>query len=468
MMKTNVYGGLSGGYTALSTKGVSSMLSSTLFRAFTTPVTYVLLFILLVTAVMQVRYVNKALQRFDSTQVIPIQFVTFTLCVIIGSAVLYRDFERTSPTRAAKFVGGCLLTFFGVFLITSGRPRSGDDGLDGLSDVDGVEETIGLAEQEHAAAAAAAAGQPPPFQPTPSGPRAASRRSSKASRMSFLPTDPKLLGRSHDSGSPFLRRPSTHPTPLARSPGDAPESEEPLLANPWDEAIEQMPPPPPPGVRTISDDSMASPSYFGPMPSEPATPMREGQGMLAYSEGSITPRAPLSLPPQVRRPSAPDRSAGAPSGGATTSHHFSGPLFSPSPLSSTVSAVVKDTLLRNADSPLLRRPSVRRLRTSIRASLFMSEEELRAQQATEADAERRRRASRSQDLLSGGTGGDWSVPVSVSGPVLAETDGEDEVQGLLADEARRPRSLSDTLGEMFKTKRRKKERGRDPNLEGDV
>ncbi|KAF3770165.1 DUF803-domain-containing protein, partial [Cryphonectria parasitica EP155] len=114
--------GLFGGYTALSTKGVASMLSSTLLRAFTTPVTYVLIAILLGTAIMQIRYVNKALQRFDSTQVIPIQFVSFTLCVIIGSAVLYRDFERTTPERAIKFIGGCFLTFFGVFLITSGRP----------------------------------------------------------------------------------------------------------------------------------------------------------------------------------------------------------------------------------------------------------------------------------------------------------------------------------------------------------
>src|SRR3569833_4521366 len=96
------------------------MLSSTLFGAFTTPVTYVLIIILLGTAVMQVRYVNKALQRFDSTQVIPIQFVMFTLCVIIGSAVLYRDFARTTAEQAAKIVGGCLLFFFGVFLFFCG------------------------------------------------------------------------------------------------------------------------------------------------------------------------------------------------------------------------------------------------------------------------------------------------------------------------------------------------------------
>ncbi|RYP08266.1 hypothetical protein DL764_002000 [Monosporascus ibericus] len=121
-------------------------------------VTYGLLFVLIVTAVMQVRYVNKALQRFDSTQVIPIQFVLFTLSVIMGSAVLYRDFERTTETQAAKFVGGCLLTFFGVFLITSGRPPQDED--DQLSDDENVEETIGLRHREAADASSQLTGAP--------------------------------------------------------------------------------------------------------------------------------------------------------------------------------------------------------------------------------------------------------------------------------------------------------------------
>src|SRR5208282_5277293 len=95
-------------------------------------------------SIMQVRYVNKALQRFDSTQVIPVQFVLFTLSVIIGSAVLYRDFEKTTVERAVKFVGGCLLTFFGVFLITSGRDSLTDDSDD---EDEGNDERIGLMEQ---------------------------------------------------------------------------------------------------------------------------------------------------------------------------------------------------------------------------------------------------------------------------------------------------------------------------------
>lgn len=138
--------GLFGGYTALSTKGVASMLTSGFLRAFTTPVTYCLLLVLVGTAVMQIKYVNKALQRFDSTQVIPVQFVLFTLSVIIGSAILYRDFEHTTVERTVKFVSGCLLTFFGVFLITSGRPGQSTHEDDSDSD-----DEISLASQ-HASA----------------------------------------------------------------------------------------------------------------------------------------------------------------------------------------------------------------------------------------------------------------------------------------------------------------------------
>ena len=113
--------GLFGGYTALSTKGVASLLSFTLWRALTYPITYLLVAVLVTTAIMQIKYVNRALQRFDSTRVIPTQFVAFTISVIIGSAVLYRDFESTTTIKAIQFVAGCALTFLGVWCLTSGR-----------------------------------------------------------------------------------------------------------------------------------------------------------------------------------------------------------------------------------------------------------------------------------------------------------------------------------------------------------
>ena len=122
--------GLFGGYTALSTKGVASLLSYRLWRTLTFPITYLLVAILVVTAILQIKYVNRALQRFDSTRVIPTQFVCFTLGVIIGSAILYRDFESATPASGGKFVAGCVLTFLGVYCLTSGR-QTGDNDEEG-------------------------------------------------------------------------------------------------------------------------------------------------------------------------------------------------------------------------------------------------------------------------------------------------------------------------------------------------
>ncbi|RPB11519.1 DUF803-domain-containing protein, partial [Morchella conica CCBAS932] len=112
---------LFGGYTVLSTKGISSLLSSSFYHIFTYPIAYLFTTILLLTAVLQIKYVNRALQRFDSTQVIPTQFVLFTISVILGSAILYRDFETVTPERMIKFTTGCALTFWGVWLISSRR-----------------------------------------------------------------------------------------------------------------------------------------------------------------------------------------------------------------------------------------------------------------------------------------------------------------------------------------------------------
>ncbi|CAO3674961.1 unnamed protein product [Umbelopsis ramanniana] len=114
---------LYGAYTVLSTKSVSSLLSLTFYKMFTYPVSYVLFFVLVSTAIIQIKYLNKALQRFDATAVIPTQFVLFTVSAIIGSAVLYRDFDDVYAQQFARFVFGCIIEFLGVYLITANRRR---------------------------------------------------------------------------------------------------------------------------------------------------------------------------------------------------------------------------------------------------------------------------------------------------------------------------------------------------------
>ncbi|KAI0127826.1 magnesium transporter NIPA-domain-containing protein [Xylariales sp. AK1849] len=386
--------GLFGAYTVLATKGVSSMLSSTLWRAFARPVTYVLILILLGTAVMQVRYVNKALQRFDSTQVIPIQFVMFTLSVIIGSAVLYRDFERTTTEQAVKFIGGCLLTFFGVFLVTSGRARHDDE--DGLSDDEDIEETIGLTDQE----ASSADGIKPSEDQRQQESAQTSRRSS---RVSFAVRPANVT---RDSGVPSLRRPDASISRTSLPSRHSPAEQSPLLMNPWDQ-------PSHPGLPSaFSDDSVVTiqsmtSANTDPLPTDTSLPPT-----------MVAPPSPTTTRPVTPRPSF--------SSSRPRSQHLTNTIISPSPLSSTVSAVVGDKLLRSEDGTLLRRKSSRRMRPSIRSSLFVSSDDVEQHE--------------SEALLR---------PTETE-PVLGQAGGPNDRSRSFHGRAR---SLSNTLGEFFGRKR---------------
>ncbi|KAF9965442.1 hypothetical protein BGZ70_004842 [Mortierella alpina] len=112
-----------GGYTVLATKGVSSLLSLSFYKMFTYPIAYLLVFVLVSTAVLQIKFLNKSLQRFDSTQVIPTQFVLFTTSAIVGSAILYNDFDEMDFNKGLHFLTGCCMTFLGVYFITSDRDK---------------------------------------------------------------------------------------------------------------------------------------------------------------------------------------------------------------------------------------------------------------------------------------------------------------------------------------------------------
>lgn len=102
------------------------------FRSFKYWITYPILATLLATALVQVNYINKSLQRFESRVVIPSQFCSFSLSAIIGSAVLYREFDgvrqipappqRSRLTRSLpqvdfkqfmNFLFGCTLSALG-------------------------------------------------------------------------------------------------------------------------------------------------------------------------------------------------------------------------------------------------------------------------------------------------------------------------------------------------------------------
>ncbi|KAF2638948.1 DUF803-domain-containing protein [Massarina eburnea CBS 473.64] len=325
--------GLFGGYTALSTKGVASMLSYTLWRAITFPVTYLLVAILVVTAVMQIKYVNRALQRFDATQVIPVQFVLFTLSVILGSAILYRDFERTSGDDAGKFVGGCAMTFLGVWLITSGRPpRESDDDDDRDPE---PEDAINLIEER--------------YRDEVDGPNdapSASRHSSTTRAMSppinIASTSTQDISQPNTLDIAFTPQNSVPRTPTTPQAPDIPT---PLTQNPWDDpSFESLSRFRPENItRHSALSTPALPSYATeptrpstsspelslphPNPPMPSTPTRN-QSDTAF----VSPTAPSTLPPRLRRMGS-ERPAGR--------NSIPGPLLA-SPLSTSLSAMVAD------------------------------------------------------------------------------------------------------------------------------
>ena len=316
-----------GGYTVLSTKGIASLLSYTLWHALTFPITYLLLFVLVASALLQIRYVNRALQRFDSTQVIPTQFVLFTISVIIGSAVLYRDFESATADRVGKFVGGCVLTFLGVYFITSGRTGQHNDEGD---DLDDEENNIGLIDEERyqdEVDARNVAEDGSRRESTASvrfdDRQGSQRRSSKqqADGPSSLPRTPQRMLSTASS------------TPSKPHMSETEDRESPLLKNPWQSATEQT----------------ARPRQLESSISTPLLPTQAQVG------NPSTPERLQMSPQRSDRPFAMSRNSVA--------RIMPGPLISP--LSSPLSAIVADSLRRGVDPrEARRRPELSALRKS--------------------------------------------------------------------------------------------------------
>lgn len=411
-----------GGYTALSTKGVASLLSNTIWRAITFPITYVLIVILVTTAILQIKYLNRALSRFDSTQVIPTQFVLFTLSVIIGSAVLYRDFEKKTAEDAVKFVAGCVLTFSGVWMITSGRTRKPDrDEEEILSDDDS--DVINLIDEEH------------------QHPEVREREGHSPRRNSLHPPSIRRLKSSQsDAPSLIITSDDADDQPFTF------EALSDLDQNPWARG------PTPATTSAIHSRSTAT------LPQDPYT--NHPPPMHATTSAPILPTTStvrLSTPkngrpqPSLRSPSSPahalrrtpsqilhtlDPAQSTPSRFSTLPRHSSiagilpGPLATP--LSSSLSAIVADSLRKGVD---VGPGTLSRRRTSGRRSLRPRRSAL--------DGVASSPSAVVDDDREGGM-------MSRRGSKAAE---EEEREDGVAGKGGRARSLSNTLGDLFRVKR---------------
>ena len=403
--------GLFGGYTALSTKGIASLLSSKIWKVITFPITYLLLAILVSTAVMQIKYLNRALQRFNATVVIPTQFVMFTLSVIIGSAILYRDFERESPEDAGKFIGGCALTFLGVWCITSGRSDD-DESSDESGEDEPEEETVDLIDHEgtqsdvHGKSSAKASAKSAPF------------RTGRINSISSVDIPPSLVI-THDFQPSTPKNPSGLPTEAyTLNPGPANRS-----AIHAASAADLIPADTDPTKRSLMHATTSAPIVPTLSPNRPQTPRTTTTPAV---EPPRTPQArgeQSHLDPNI----SPQRAALMSRNSITTLFPDLGPLTSP--LSSSLSAIVADSLRRGVDQSHNR--SIRQVRRNTTSR----------GQPYNVNVEPSTPARKRHSIASGTLSPDESPQ--------AQTSQQTFNSGQRTRDSLRARSMSATLGDLF-------------------
>ncbi|XP_065255600.1 NIPA-like protein 2 [Emys orbicularis] len=109
--------------TIISVKAVAGMItfSAKCKMQLTYPIFYIMFIIMVTSCVFQVKFLNQAMQLYNATVVVPINFVFFTTSAIIAGVIFYQEFQGAALLSVFMFLFGCLLSFLGVFVITRNR-----------------------------------------------------------------------------------------------------------------------------------------------------------------------------------------------------------------------------------------------------------------------------------------------------------------------------------------------------------
>ncbi|KAJ8276444.1 hypothetical protein COCON_G00081960 [Conger conger] len=81
------------------------------------PLFWVLLLLLVACVSLQINYLNKALDIFNTSIVTPIYYVFFTTSVMACSAILFKEWFRMTVDNAVGTVSGFLTIILGIFLL---------------------------------------------------------------------------------------------------------------------------------------------------------------------------------------------------------------------------------------------------------------------------------------------------------------------------------------------------------------
>ncbi|XP_074275036.1 putative magnesium transporter NIPA4 [Silene latifolia] len=91
------------------------------------PQTWAFTMIVAACVVTQMNYLNKALDTFNTAVVSPIYYVMFTSFTILASVIMFKDWDRQSPTQIVTEMCGFVTILAGTFLLHKTKDLS--DGL---------------------------------------------------------------------------------------------------------------------------------------------------------------------------------------------------------------------------------------------------------------------------------------------------------------------------------------------------
>lgn len=101
-------------------KGVGIAVKETLAgvnNEFKNWLTWFMIVMVLTCIVIQMNYLNKALDIFNTSMVTPIFYVSFTTCVLMASAILFNEWGHVGWKDVTGNILGFLVVICGVFLL---------------------------------------------------------------------------------------------------------------------------------------------------------------------------------------------------------------------------------------------------------------------------------------------------------------------------------------------------------------
>ncbi|XP_058007084.1 probable magnesium transporter NIPA4 isoform X1 [Hevea brasiliensis] len=119
---------LVGSLSVMSVKALGIALKLTLsgMNQLIYPQTWAFTLVVITCVLTQMNYLNKALDTFNTAVVSPIYYVMFTSLTIVASVIMFKDWDRQSPTQIVTEMCGFVTILSGTFLLHKTKDMADD------------------------------------------------------------------------------------------------------------------------------------------------------------------------------------------------------------------------------------------------------------------------------------------------------------------------------------------------------